>query len=146
MHRLLLPAFVCLVACLSASAEVLTNGLPVTAAISAMKKAGYSETGLDMMPTPGSWRHLRFWSVDQGVLIVGYSKASQKVSEMTFWLADERPKAFRQTFELDVASFDSSTGTMTIRTKKGELSGAANRSQPVSSGTNRTSAAAGPGR
>jgi hypothetical protein len=86
----------------------------------AMKKAGYAETGLDMMARPGSGVDLRFWGVGEGVLIVSYSMASQKISGVTFWFADGRPKATRQTFEFDVASFDAETGVMTIRTRKGE--------------------------
>ena len=63
---------------------------------------------------------------DQGVLIVSYSKTSQKIVGLAFWFADERPKALRRTFEFDVASFDTSTGTVTIRTKKGEQGAARN--------------------
>ena len=143
MQRLLLLGFICLVSCISVSAEVLTNGLPITAAISAMKKAGYTETRLEMMPKPGSGEDLRFWGVGRGVLIVGYSKASQKITGTTFWFADERPKAVRREFEFDVTSFNTSTGAMTIHTKKGERDGAANGSQPTRSETNRTSSAAG---
>jgi hypothetical protein len=110
-----------------------------------MQKAGYAKTGLDMAPRPGSGEDLQFWAVAQGVLIVSYSKASQKITGMNFWLADERPKASRRTFELNVTSFDTSSGAMTIRTKKGEPNGSANRSQPVGSQTNRMSSAAGSG-
>ena len=120
MRRLRLLGFIWLLSCLSVKAEVLTNGLPVTGAVQAMKKAGYAETGLDMMARQGSGEDLRFWGVGEGVLIVSYSTASQKIRGMTFWLADDRPKATRQTFELDVASFDTETGVMTIRTRKGE--------------------------
>lgn len=143
MHRLLLLGFVWLLSCLSLSAEVLTNGLSMTAAIRAMRNAGYTETGLDMMPKQGTGVDLRFWGVGEGVLIVTYSKSSQKITEMAFWFADERPKATRQTFEFDVTSFDAGTGVMTLRTRKGEPGGAANGSQPIRSETNRTSSAAG---
>lgn len=83
-----------------------------------MTSAGYTKTGLDMMPRAGL--DLQFWQVGQGVLIVSHSKTSQKIVGLTYWFADERPKATRQTFEFEVASFGTSTGTMTIRTKKGE--------------------------
>jgi len=110
-------------------------------ASSAMQKAGYSKTGLDMMPPAGEG--LEFWHVGQGVLIVSYSESSRKIVGLTFWFADERPKATRQTFELDVASFNTGTGLMAVRTRKGEPVGAANGSQPFRSGTNTTSSVAG---
>jgi len=119
MHRLLLLGLIWLLSCLSVAAEVITNGLPITDVIKTMKKSGYTETGLAMMARPGSGLGLRSWGVGEGVLIVNYSTASQKISGMTFWLADDRPKATRQTFEFDVASFDTQSGVMTIRTKKG---------------------------
>jgi hypothetical protein len=109
-----------------------------------MQKAGYVKTGLQMMPHTGE--DLQFWEVGEGVLIIRYSKASLKIVGMTFSLADARPKALRKEFYFDVASFDTTTGTMTIHTKKGEPDGAANGSQPVHSETNSTSAAAGSGR
>src|ERR1041385_7456411 len=120
MRRLLLLGFIWFHFCECATAEVLTNGFPMTVAITTMKKSGYKETGLDMMSRPGSGMELRFWGVGDGVPIVSYSKTSQKISRMTFWFADERPKSTRQTFEFDVASFDADTGVMMIRTKKGE--------------------------
>lgn len=92
----------------------------MTVAVGAMKKGGYKETGLEMMAKPGSGLDLRFWSVGEGVLILSYSKSSQKISRMTYWFADERPKATRQTFDFDVTAFDTVTGRMTIRTRKGE--------------------------
>jgi hypothetical protein len=39
---------------------------------------------------------------------------------LTFFLCDERPKATRKTFDLEVASFDTTTGVMAIKMKKGE--------------------------
>jgi hypothetical protein len=74
---------------------------------------------------PDSEEDLQFWTVAEGVLIVTYSKVSQKITRMTFWLADERAKAFRRTFELSVTSFDTGSGAMTIRTKKGESNSSA---------------------
>jgi len=145
-HRRLLTGLLWLVCCLSASAEVLTNGLPMTTASTAMQKAGYVKTGLDMLPRPGSGEELRFWGVGPGVLIVRCSRSSQKITGMTFWLADEHSKALRRTFELDVMSFDTSSGALVIRTKKGGPEGSANRSQPVGQLTNPTSSAARAGR
>ena len=94
-----------------------------------------------MMPNKGE--DLQFWEVGEGVLLIRYSKASLKVVGMTFNVAEAQPKALRKDFYFDVASFDTSTGTMTIHTKKGEQDGAANGSQPIGSETNRTSSAAG---
>jgi hypothetical protein len=65
VQRLLLFGFICLVFCLSASAEILTNGLPMATTSTAMQKAGYAKTGLDMAPRPGSGEDLQFWAVAQ---------------------------------------------------------------------------------
>lgn len=114
MRHLLLLGLAWLASCVCASAEVLTNGLSMTVASNAMQKAGYKKTGLEMVPHPGEV--LEFWQIGDGVLIASYSETPQKIVGLAFWFADERPKATRRTFELDVASFDTDTGVMTIRT------------------------------
>jgi len=106
MPRPFLLGLLWLLTCLPVAAEVITNGLPIADVIKAMKKGGYTETGLDMTTRSGSGLSLLFWGVGEGVLIASYSTASQKISGMTFWLADDRPKATRHAFDLDVASFD----------------------------------------
>ena len=141
MHRLLLISCIWLVSCACMSADVLTNGLAITAASAAMQNAGYAKTQLEMTPRDGE--DLGFWHVGQGVLIVRYSRIAQKILGMTLWFADERPKALRQEFRLDVTSFDPANGAMSIRTTKSQPCGAANGIQPIRSETNRTSSAAG---
>lgn len=131
MQRLLLLGFLCRLGCVCASAEVLTEGLSVTTASGAMQQAGYAKTGLDMAPPSG--QDLRVWEVGQGVLIVRASRVSWRIVGLTFSVADERPKALRKEFYFDVASFDTRTGAMTIRTRKGEQGGKADGSQPVRS-------------
>jgi hypothetical protein len=142
MKNLLLLGVVWLVACASASADVITNGLSIDAARKAIEAAGYKQTYLDMAPNNPN-NSLQFWGVGQGVLIIVYSKTSKAITGMGFLLTDERPKAFRKTFDLEVTSFDSHAGLMTIKANKGEQDSAANGSQPVRSGTNSTSSAAG---
>ncbi len=143
MKSLLILGFLWLVS--SAYADIITNGLSITAARKAMESAGYKWTRLEMLPTDFK-NNLQFWRVDQGVLIMVYSTNSTAIIDIEFFLSDERPKAFRKTFDFDVTSFDSHTGLMTIRTRKGEPGGAENGSQPIRSETNRTSSATGPGR
>jgi hypothetical protein len=111
------------------SAQLLTNGLPIATARQAMEAAGYRQTGLDMLPSKPN-DQLQYWAVGQGVLIIGYSKASEAITGLAFSLSDERPKAFRKTFDFEVTSFDTATGLMVIRTKRGEPPGAANQGQP----------------
>ena len=127
-----------------AFAQVVTNGQPITIARKALEAAGYRQTGLDMLPNKPS-EDLQCWSVGQGVLIIGYSKTSEAITGLGFFLSDERPKAFRKTFDFEVSSFDTATGLMVIRTERGEQDGPANRSQPVGPKTNRKPSAAGSG-
>jgi len=119
MKKLLSLGFVWLLACASASADVITNGLSIEGARKAMEAAGYKQTGLDVLPSNPN-RSLQFWSVGQGVFTIAYSKDSKAITSLGFMLSDERPKAFRKTFDLDVTSFDTRTGLMTIRAAKGE--------------------------
>jgi len=128
-QHLFVIGFVLVVFCACGSAATRTNALAVAAGSSALTGVGYAKTGLEMMPRAGEY--LEFWQVDQGVMIVSYSNASQKIVGLAFWFADERPKALRRTFEFDVASFDTSTGMMTIRTKIGEQGAAGASAQPA---------------
>lgn len=129
--------------CSCSSAEVITNGLAISDARKAMAAAGYKQTGLEMIARNHPKEELQFWDVDQGVLIVAYSTVSQRIVGLTFFLCDERPKSKRKTFDLEVASFDTTSGVMTIKMKKGEPDGAANGSQPIRAETNRASSEAG---
>jgi hypothetical protein len=80
----------------------------------AMTEAGYSKTGLEMSTSPS--HRLEFWSVDKGVLIVVYSNESKRVTSVSFFLSDERPKAIRKDFDLKVTSFDTESGAMVVQT------------------------------
>lgn len=81
----------------------------------AMEEAGYSTTALQMGTSDPSHR-LAFWSVDEGVLVVGYSNESKRVTSVSFYLSDERPRGTRKTFDLNVTSFDSDSGAMVVQT------------------------------
>ena len=82
-----------------------------------MNEAGYRETELDMEAMEIGNR-LRFWGVDEGVLIATYSAKNKEVLNFSYWLTDERPKAFRKTFKFEVISFDTKSGLIRIQTKK----------------------------
>ena len=128
IHRLVLFGFVWRLSCAVASGEVLTKGLPVDTAMGAMKAAGYTKTILEMGPrAEDKDQDLRFWAVDQGVLIVNYSKTTDEILSLRIWFADERPKALRQTFAFDVIAFDTDTGKMKIRTRKSKPAGRSDR-------------------
>ncbi len=92
-----------------------------------MEVAHYRQTELQMAAEK-SEEDLRFWDVDQGVLIFRFSKSFSQVLEMTYSLSDERPKALRKTFQFRVSSFDPVTGRMTVETAPAKLTDAA--SQP----------------
>ena len=116
MHRLALISIAWLFTSLPAIAEVLANGVSIASATDTMQASGYVRTSLALAPAAGEVLH--FWKVDQGFLIIRASKANEKIAGLSFWFADERAKASRQTFEFNVAGFDPETGDMTIRTKK----------------------------
>jgi hypothetical protein len=147
MKKLLLAGVVGLAICASASAEIITNGLSLSVAGRVMESAGYKQTGLDMLPvSSNNDLQLQYWRVGEGLLIIEYSQTSKAVLGLEFFLCDERPKAFRKTFDFEVTSFDAQSGLMTIKAHKGEPGGPANRSQPVRPETNATLQANGPRR
>jgi len=100
-----------------AMAGVITDGISILDARSAMEAAGYKQTGLDMLSAKED-EDLQFWAVDRGVLIIQYSKVAHKIVDLSFYFADERPKATRTTFEIQVTSFDPGSGVMIVRTAK----------------------------
>ena len=102
---------------ISSQAAEISIGTDIAQTTSAMKEAGYSSTGLDMGSADRDTQ-LAFWSVEEGVLIVGYSLKTKKVIGVSYWLSDERPKATRKTFDMEVKSFDTETGVMTVQTKQ----------------------------
>ena len=101
----------------STQAAQLTTGTDISEATQAMKEAGYSKSGLDMGSRNRDHR-LAYWSVDEGILIVVYSLKTKSIIGISYWFSDERPKASRKTFQLDVKNFDTKTGAMVIQTKK----------------------------
>ena len=129
----------------SASAAVIAKGVWASQARDAMKAADYTETGLDML-APNANEELEFWSLDQGVLIVRYSRASNQIVSLSFHLSDERPKATRKTFDFEVASFDTTSGLLTIKTAKGKPREPVEEKPQPRSQTYRTSSVAGSGR
>ena len=104
--------------CVSSSAEVITCNLGISDARKAMVTAGYKQTTLEMMARNYPKEELECWDVDQGVLIAVYSSSTKRIIELSFYLSDDRPKDTRKTFDLKVASFNTTTGVMTINIKK----------------------------
>jgi len=100
-----------------AVADVIVKGQAIEEAEKAMKKAGYGATELAVMPMTGE--DLRFWAIDEdGTLIIHFDPSTRKITKMRYWMADDRPKAERNEFRLEVVSFDTESGVMTIQTKK----------------------------
>ncbi len=93
------------------------SGISFNEAKEAMRKAGYKETMLAMEAIDRNNR-LTMWTVGEGVLIVTYSIKTKKVVGISYWLSDERPKATRKTFDIEVKSFDTDKGIMMVQTKK----------------------------
>jgi hypothetical protein len=125
MKPSILLAFLWLAVCSSAVAEVITNGAPIDVARKAMAAAAFKRTGLDLVAKNPDEEFL-CWGVDEGVLVIGYYRTTRVISGLWLQLSDERPKSTRKTFQFDVVSFDTHTGLMTIRTRKGEQDGAGN--------------------
>ena len=112
-----IAAIICIAS--SAFADPVKIGSGVDKAIADMKAKGYEETGLAMGASEES-NDLKFWSIDDGVLIAVYSKNNNKILSMSYWFADERGKKDRKEFSLSVLAFDPETGVMTLQTKKKE--------------------------
>ena len=89
-------------------------GQDVVQVARAMKESGYRETAIAMMPKEkGS--ELKMWEVGEGVLIVSFSTKEKKVTNLSYFFCDERPKATRKTFEFPVTEFHPRTGEMKLR-------------------------------
>jgi hypothetical protein len=113
----LLPVMVLILCvCLQARATdvSIAPGQNIGPVTNALMKAGYKETGLDMM-TFSKDRQLSFWSIGDGVLILTYATKNGNVTGMTYYFCDERPKAKRKTFELEVAELNLSTKEMRVK-------------------------------
>lgn len=107
----------------SVQAKELKTGDSIQDVSATMLKAGYKSIQLEMEPNRGF--DLRMWSVDSGVLIFTYSSSSQKVTAISYFLTDDRPKSLRTEFNFPVLSFDSVSGNLAIKTQK-------NRTMPSS--------------
>jgi hypothetical protein len=106
-----------------ANAFEVSKGSTIADVAAAMKADGYQEGG--GFTIDSNTKHdFRFWPVDQGTLIVGYSKATKKVLGLVYHLADEREHEVRKEFRFNVVSFDSTTGLLTLNTKKPAEQGA----------------------
>ena len=75
-----------------------------------MKLFGDGGYLLDMMPTNGSG--LKMWQVSDGIVIAVYSEESRNIINLSYFLADERPKSTRKTFSIPVKSFSPITREM----------------------------------
>jgi hypothetical protein len=103
----------CTSAQVCAGEKTICPGNDIREARKAMAEAGYKETGLAMLATKAD-TDLQMWSVGEGVLILTYSTKDNKVLGMSYFLCDERPKATRRTFDLDVKEFDPKTRELRI--------------------------------
>lgn len=112
-------ALVAVLAAIPAMAEdtAITPGQSSDDASKLMQDAGFKEAGLDMAPTAKD-TSLKMWSVGDGVLIFTYSTKDKKVTALSFFLCDERPKASRREFEFSVTEFDPKTKAMKIKIQK----------------------------
>lgn len=97
----------------------------------AMKLSGYKECQLAKAARKRS-QELAFWLVDEGTLIVRYSRNTKKIIAITFWMCDERDRSSRKEFNLDAKAFDTATGVLTLQLKqpKGEQAGRGDGDKP----------------
>ena len=122
-HRLVI---ICaLIYCSTGYGAVVAEGLTIDIANSALTAAKYESSSLEMLAaTPNE--DLQYWSIDQGTLILKYSKISRIIIGITYYINDDRPKASRQSISWSVKSFDTETRLMLIQIKKGEQDGPPN--------------------
>jgi hypothetical protein len=113
----IIAAIICVAS--SAFADPIKIGSGIDNAIEVMKAKNYDDSSLAMGPTDES-NDLKFWVIDDGVLIAVYSKKDKRIKSMSYWFADERGKRDRKEFSLSVLEFDPDTGVMTLQTKKKE--------------------------
>ena len=100
-----------------AFAQLIKKGDKLIDAQSSLTKGKYSKTVLQMSSTKTEIG-LEFWVVDQGVLIITYSKVTGIVEDLTFTVSDGGPRSTRKEFDFSVVSFDTLTGHLTLSTKK----------------------------
>ena len=128
--KIIRTSVIAVVLCAASSvfAEPLKVGISIDMALDAMKKNNYEETALSMGAGDTS-NDLKFWNVDEGVLIAVYSKNERKIMRLSFWFADNRSISKRKEFDFSVNTFDPDTGVMTLQTKKisGEQAAPSNR-------------------
>jgi len=76
----------------------------------------YKETGLQMVCfKKGS--AVRYWTVDEGTLIIQYTEETKLIENIEFYLSGPGPRDGRVSFRLDVLSFDTGSGLMQVRTR-----------------------------
>ena len=115
MRIQILIFFLCLSGC--ANAAVLSEGSNIDDVTAAMKADNYKEGGGHII-VPGKKFGFKFWSVDEGTLIIAYDKVTRKVRKLVYHLADERDHDIRKEFRFDVKQFESTQGLLTLAAKK----------------------------
>lgn len=108
---------VCLISLLvvsASSAETkIVAGQSIDEVTKIMTDLHYRETGLEMAPRQKG-DELKMWTVGEGALILTYQTKTRKVTHISFYLSDERPKATRKSFDFEVVEFDAKTREMKI--------------------------------
>ena len=85
-----------------------------------MIAAKYKRTCLDMISKLHD-TELQFWSVEQGVLIVGYSTSSKKVTSLSFLVnhrGENKEEQHRNSTSFNVTEFAPLTGEMKLKLRR----------------------------
>lgn len=101
---------------------VVEPGANIEQVEAAMTGAGYRETELAMAPRDDMHR-LKMWAAGDGVLICTFAIKDGTVSDIGYFLCDERPKAVRKEFYFSVEKFQPDTGEMNMRISTGTREG-----------------------
>jgi hypothetical protein len=88
-------------------------GANADSASTAMTGAGYEETML-AMEARDQTHDLKMWKVGEGVLICTFTKADKIITQVSYFLCDERPKSARKEFVFSVKQFDPQSGVLEI--------------------------------
>jgi hypothetical protein len=95
-----------------ASALTLVKGVTIEVAAEAMNEAGHKRAALQRVPLDHG-EEFFFWDAKQGVIVARFSKQTRKIIDLTFSIADVRPKTKGDSVDFKLAAFDTKTGILT---------------------------------
>lgn len=90
----------------------LIEGVTIDVAAAAMNEAGHKRAYPQMVALDHA-EELFFWDVNKGMIGARYSKQTRKIIDVTFSIADARPKTKGESVNFKLVAFDTKTGVLT---------------------------------